>query len=108
MPDPDPPTVRLPTAEAATRLGLTPAGVRSRVRRGSLRAEHGSSGQLLVEVPLVARSVMSAAPEEAEGTRWRRPVARRSVTTAARSGSTPPPLIVTVAAVLIGSIVLAY
>jgi hypothetical protein len=99
MPAPDPPTVLLSTDEAAARLGLTPAGVRSRIRRGSLRAEHGRSGQLLVEVP-VHGGATAALPEHAG-----RP---RPAAPAARSGSPPTPRIVPLAAVVIGGIVVAY
>ncbi len=38
-------------AQAAPRLGLTPAGVRSRVRRGLVRTQRANDGRLLIEVP---------------------------------------------------------
>jgi hypothetical protein len=38
----------LPIAEAAARLGLSPYGVKSRVRRGTLRSRRGNDGRLLV------------------------------------------------------------
>ena len=44
-------TVLLPVSEAASRLGLSPIAVRSRVRRGSLPSRRGNTGQILVEVP---------------------------------------------------------
>ena len=100
MPDPDPPTALLSTAEAAARLGLTPAGVRSRVRRGSLRAGHGRSGQLLVEVPVHGEAAATF-PEDAG-----RP--RPAAVPAARSGSPPTPRLGPLAAVIIGGFAVAY
>jgi hypothetical protein len=41
----------LTIAQAAPRLGLTPAGVRSRVRRGLVRTQRANDGRLLIEVP---------------------------------------------------------
>ena len=55
MADPDEgdlaPTVLLPVSEAASRLRLTPAGLRSRIRRGLVRTQRGNQGQHLVECP---------------------------------------------------------
>jgi hypothetical protein len=45
-----PPTT-LPLAEAASRLGLSVVALRSRIRRGSITARRGNTGQWLVEVP---------------------------------------------------------
>ena len=45
-----PATVLLSITEAAGRLGVHPSALRSRVRRGSVAAKRGNSGQLLVEV----------------------------------------------------------
>jgi hypothetical protein len=45
------PTVVLPLAEAASRLGLHPSALRSRIRRGQVTAKRGNDGRLLVEVP---------------------------------------------------------
>src|SRR3954451_3840762 len=44
------PTVLLPLAEAASRLGLHPAALRSRIRRGLVMAKKGNDGRILVEV----------------------------------------------------------
>lgn len=44
-------TVFLPVSEAASRLGLTPAGLRSRIRRRLVTTRKGNQGQWLVEVP---------------------------------------------------------
>jgi hypothetical protein len=44
------PTVVLPLAEAASRLGLHPSALRSRIRRGQVTARRGNDGRLLVEV----------------------------------------------------------
>jgi hypothetical protein len=42
----------LTIAEAAPRLGLTPAGVRSRVRRGLVQVKRANDGRLLIGVPV--------------------------------------------------------
>jgi ribosomal protein L29 len=44
-------TVFLPVSEAALRLGLTPAGLRSRIRRRLVTTKKGNGGQWLIEVP---------------------------------------------------------
>jgi hypothetical protein len=44
-------TVLLSVTEAASRLGLHPAALRSRIRRGNVAVKRGNSGGLLVEVP---------------------------------------------------------
>src|SRR3954465_9962389 len=44
------PTVLLPLAEAASRLGLHPSALRSRIRRGLVMAKKGNDGRILVEV----------------------------------------------------------
>src|SRR3954447_5621838 len=49
------PTVLLPLAEAASRLGLHPSALRSRIRRGLVIAKKGNDGRLLVEVVANAR-----------------------------------------------------
>src|SRR4051812_39528072 len=49
------PTVLLPLAEAASRLGLHPSALRSRIRRGLVTARKGNDGRVLVEVAANAR-----------------------------------------------------
>ena len=44
-------TVLLPLEEAASRLGLHPSALRSRIRRGNAVAKKGNDGRILVEVP---------------------------------------------------------
>ena len=44
------PPVLLPLAEAASRLGLHPSALRSRIRRGLVTARKGNDGRILVEV----------------------------------------------------------
>jgi DNA-binding Lrp family transcriptional regulator len=44
------PTLFLPLAEAASRLGLHPSALRSRIRRGQVTAKRGNDKRLLVEV----------------------------------------------------------
>ena len=61
------PTVVLPLAEAASRLGLHPAALRSRVRRGAATARRGNNGRLLVEVTAdapVRHDLATASPDE--------------------------------------------
>ena len=45
------PTILLPLAEAASRLGLHPSALRSRIRRGAVTAKRGNDKRLMVEVP---------------------------------------------------------
>jgi DNA-binding Lrp family transcriptional regulator len=45
------PTLFLPLAEAASRLGLHPSALRSRIRRGQVTARRGNDGRLMIEVP---------------------------------------------------------
>jgi hypothetical protein len=45
-------TAWLTVAKAAPRLGLTPDGLRSRIKRGQIRARRGNDGRLVVGVPL--------------------------------------------------------
>ena len=64
------PTVLLPLAEAASRLGLHPSALRSRVRRGNVTAKRGNAGQLLVEVTANAKPASDEAvtsPPSPEG-----------------------------------------
>src|SRR3954467_14566594 len=49
------PAVLLPLAEAASRLGLHPSALRSRIRRGLVMAKKGNDGRILVEVMANAR-----------------------------------------------------
>jgi hypothetical protein len=42
----------LTVSAAASRLGLTPDGVKSRIRRGTLRSQLGNNRRLLVAVPV--------------------------------------------------------
>src|SRR3954451_12029808 len=49
------PTLLLPLAEAASRLGLHPSALRSRIRRGLATAKKGNDGRILVEVMANAR-----------------------------------------------------
>jgi hypothetical protein len=49
------PAILLPLAEAASRLGLHPSALRSRIRRGLVIAKKGNDGRLLVEVVANAR-----------------------------------------------------
>jgi DNA-binding Lrp family transcriptional regulator len=49
------PPVLLPLAEAASRLGLHPSALRSRIRRGLVTARKGNDGRILVEVAADAR-----------------------------------------------------
>ena len=49
------PTLLLPLAEAASRLGLHPSALRSRIRRGLVTAKKGNDGRILVEVMANAR-----------------------------------------------------
>ena len=118
MPDPDPPpttpTVLVSTAEAAARLGLTPAGVRSRVRRGALGARHGDAGHLLVELPAEAPPAHdgpgpeAALPEDA-GRPWpHASVGRRPGAPGTRGGSFPTPPLVPLAGGIIAGLALAY
>jgi hypothetical protein len=51
------PTVLLPLAEAAPRLGLHPSALRSRIRRGLVTAKKGNDKRILVEVPANARPI---------------------------------------------------
>jgi hypothetical protein len=44
----------LTVSAAASRLGLTPDGVKSRIRRGTLRSRLGNNRRLLVAVPVNA------------------------------------------------------
>ncbi len=60
-------TVLLPLAEAASRLGLHPSALRSRIRRGGVTAKRGNAGQLLVEVPANARQARDEATASPEG-----------------------------------------
>src|SRR3954449_4356107 len=59
MPQPDEaetsPAVLLTLTEAASRLGLHPSALRSRIRRGLVMARKGNDGRLLVEVPANAQ-----------------------------------------------------
>src|SRR4051794_19839060 len=71
MPQPDEaetsPAVLLPLAEAASRLGLHPSALRSRIRRGLVTAKKGNNGRLLVEVMANARpdhGEIMATPED--------------------------------------------
>jgi hypothetical protein len=60
------PTILLPLAEAAPRLGLHPSALRSRIRRGLIMAKKGNDGRILVEVPADAQPVhdnVMASPE---------------------------------------------
>jgi hypothetical protein len=52
----------LTIAEAASRLGLSPFGVRSRIKRGTLRTRKGNHGRVLVAMPAsdLANDLMSA------------------------------------------------
>jgi hypothetical protein len=52
---PNGPMLWLPMAEAASRLGLTPAALRSRLRRGHYGTRKGNDGRVLVEVAADAR-----------------------------------------------------
>ena len=45
-------TAWLTVAKAAPRLGLTPDGLRSRIKRGQISARRGNDGRLLVGVAL--------------------------------------------------------
>jgi hypothetical protein len=47
----DGPTNWVTISEAAPRLGLTPFGVRSRIRRGTLRTKPGNDGRRFVGIP---------------------------------------------------------
>jgi hypothetical protein len=62
------PTLLLPLAEAASRLGLHPSALRSRIRRGLVTAKKGNDGRILVEVMANARpdhgEVMVTAEDE--------------------------------------------
>src|SRR4051794_15853963 len=62
------PTLLLPLAEAASRLGLHPSALRSRIRRGLVTAKKGNDGRILVEVMANARpdhgEVMTTPEEE--------------------------------------------
>jgi hypothetical protein len=62
------PTLLLPLAEAASRLGLHPSALRSRIRRGLVTAKKGNDGRILVEVMASARpdhgEVMVTAEDE--------------------------------------------
>src|SRR3954465_8949444 len=49
------PNLLLPLAEAASRLGLHPSALRSRIRRGLATAKKGNDGRILVEVMANAR-----------------------------------------------------
>ena len=65
-PDLSPPTL-LPLAEAASRLGLHPSALRSRIRRGLVTAKKGNDGRILVEVMANARpdhGAVTASPED--------------------------------------------
>ena len=113
MPNLNPPaTILVSTAEAAAHLGLTPAGVRSRVRRGALRARHGNSGQLLIEIPADAQSAHdrpeAALPENAGPPGWHGPVSRRPGTPETRGGSSSMPPLVSLAGGVIAGLALAY
>jgi hypothetical protein len=69
--EPNPsPTLLLSLAEAASRLGLHPSALRSRIRRGAVTAKRGNAGQLLIEVPANARppsDEAAASPSSPEG-----------------------------------------
>ena len=60
------PALLLPLAEAASRLGLHQAALRSRIRRGLVTAKKGNDRRLLVEVPADAQprhDVAMASPD---------------------------------------------
>src|SRR5689334_1118272 len=44
-------TAWVTVSEAASRLGLTPYGIKSRIRRGTLRTRQGNDRRLLVGIP---------------------------------------------------------
>src|SRR4051812_21814085 len=61
------PAVLLPLAEAASRLGLHPSALRSRIRRGLVMAKKGNDGRLLVKVAANAKpdhGGVMASPED--------------------------------------------
>ena len=57
-------TAWVTVSEAASRLKLTPYGIKSRIRRGALRAKQGNDRRLLVGIPADLPTVAEDEPGE--------------------------------------------